>query len=504
VKQVQELLNGVNNLRHVVFADSIKDVLETHYQIQQAENGLKNVDLSDFSALEHEFEELKGKGDELDQQIQLLDGTTGRIEQQLKDSERQCKNLSDQQEETSDLADSKEDNLRQIVSVWPEFDTDARLKDADDEAENNPSESIENHRKAVYSEMNSKVHEIERNIADHNQSCQTIDAIVYDPDYREEHGAAFFKDVCGLQREVDRVHNRLRNNILVEKQDKLTQLKESFNNAFVTNLCHSIYQSINDGKRILEDLNKELEHHRFGADKEGYWFDWEWVPEYKEYWQFFDEIIKSPSLGDGATLFDTEMSKSSQRVRDQLMSMLLDEDEQKAMRELERISDYRNYRSYEIYKQPLNKEPIALSQYGTGSGGQLETPAYIIRSAAITSAFRFNEGDTHLRTVLVDEAFSKMDETRSKEVINYLTEALGLQLLFIMPTSKSGPFMDLISNQFVFSKVPLAGGAKKGELRTKVLVDRQQCNQERISELWSHHRRTIRHQAGLDFMEEFA
>jgi energy-coupling factor transporter ATP-binding protein EcfA2 len=504
VKQVQELLNGVNNLRHVVFADSIKDVLETHYQIQQAENGLKNVDLSDFSALEHEFEELKGKGDELDQQIQLLDGTTGRIEQQLKDSERQCKNLSDQQEETSDLADSKEDNLRQIVSVWPEFDTDARLKDADEEAENNPAESIENHRKAVYSEMNSKVHEIERNIADHNQSCQTIDAIVYDPDYREEHGAAFFKDVCGLQREVDRVHNRLRNNILVEKQDKLTQLKESFNNAFVTNLCHSIYQSINDGKRILEDLNKELEHHRFGADKEGYWFDWEWVPEYKEYWQFFDEIIKSPSIGDGATLFDSELSKSSQRIRDQLMSMLLDEDEQKAMRELERISDYRNYRSYEIYKQPLNKEPIALSQYGTGSGGQLETPAYIIRSAAITSAFRFNEGDTHLRTVLVDEAFSKMDETRSKEVINYLTEALGLQLLFIMPTSKSGPFMDLISNQFVFSKVPLAGGAKKGELQTKVLVDRQQCNQERISELWSHHRRTIRHQAGLDFMEEFA
>lgn len=503
-RQAQELLNSVNNLRHVVFADSIKDVLETHYQIRQAESALKQVDLSDFSALEEEFESLKEKGDELDQQIQTLDGTTGRIEQQLKDSERQCKNLSDQQEETADLAEFKEDNLRQIVSVWPEFDTDARLKDADEEAANNPAESIENHRKAVYSEMNSKVHEIERNIADHNQSCQTIDAIVYDPDYREEHGVPFFRDVCSLQREVDRVHNRLRNNILVEKQDKLTQLKESFNNAFVTNLCHSIYQSINDGKRILEDLNRELEHHRFGADKEGYWFDWEWVPEYKEYWQFFDEIIKSPSLGDGATLFDTEMSKSSQRVRDQLMSMLLDEDEQKAMRELERISDYRNYRSYEIYKQPLNKEPIALSQYGTGSGGQLETPAYIIRSAAITSAFRFNEGDTHLRTVLVDEAFSKMDETRSKEVINYLTEALGLQLLFIMPTSKSGPFMDLISNQFVFSKVPLAGGAKKGELKTKVLVDRQQCNQERIRELWSNHRRTIRHQAGLDFMEEFA
>ena len=209
-------------------------------------------------------------------------------------------------------------------------------------------------------------------------------------------------------------------------------------------------------------------------------------------------------MGDGATLFTAELSASSVKVRDQLMNMLLDDDEQKAMRELERISDYRNYRSYEIYKQPLNKEPIALSQYGTGSGGQLETPAYIIRSAAITSAFRFNEGDTHLRIVLVDEAFSKMDEARSKEVINYLTESLGLQLLFIMPTSKSGPFMDLVSNQFVFSKVPLTGGQKKGELQTRVLVDRQQCNQEKVKELWANHRRTIRHQASLDFMEEFA
>jgi uncharacterized protein YPO0396 len=142
-----------------------------------------------------------------------------------------------------------------------------------------------------------------------------------------------------------------------------------------------------------------------------------------------------------------------------------------------------------------------LSQYGTGSGGQLETPAYIIRSAAITSAFRFNEGDSHLRMVLVDEAFSKMDETRSKEVIRYLTESLGLQLLFIMPTSKSGPFMDMISNQFVFSKVPLLNGQKRGELNTKVLVDRQQCNQEKIQELWANHRKVIRKQAELDFLE---
>jgi len=103
--------------------------------------------------------------------------------------------------------------------------------------------------------------------------------------------------------------------------------------------------------------------------------------------------------------------------------------------------------------------------------------------------------------VLVDEAFSKMDETRSREVIKYLTETLGLQLLFIMPTSKSGPFMDLISNQFVFSKCPTTSPV--GELNTRVLVDRQRCNSDKIKELWANHRRTVRHQYALDFMEEF-
>lgn len=504
LRQAQQLLDAVNLLRHVTFADQMQSMLDTQYAMTQAENSLKGVDVSSFGDIEHEFTALKEKADDLDAQIKELDGELGRLQQQLNDAEKAVKALSEHQEQTSDTADAKEDALRSIVGIWPDFDLEKRLEQADKEAEESPVDAIENLRKSVSQELNSIAYEIERNITEHNQTCQTVDSIVYAPDYRDEHGAKFFTGVCDLQREVERVHNRLKNNILVEKQDKLHQLRESFNNVFVTNLCHSIYQAINDGKRILEDLNKELAHHQFGADRETYWFDWEWVPEYKEYFQFFDEVIKNPALGDGATLFTAELSASSVKVRDQLMDMLLDDDEQKAMRELERISDYRNYRSYEIYKQPLNKEPIALSQYGTGSGGQLETPAYIIRSAAITSAFRFNEGDTHLRIVLVDEAFSKMDETRSKEVINYLTESLGLQLLFIMPTSKSGPFMDLVSNQFVFSKVPLTGGQKKGELQTRVLVDRQQCNQEKVKELWANHRRTIRHQASLDFMEEFA
>ncbi|MGJ3254916.1 MAG: hypothetical protein ACFE0K_01190 [Alcanivorax sp.] len=104
--------------------------------------------------------------------------------------------------------------------------------------------------------------------------------------------------------------------------------------------------------------------------------------------------------------------------------------------------------------------------------------------------------------VIVDEAFMHMDESRSKSVINYLTKTLGLQLIFIMPTSKPGPFLDLISNQFVFSKIPSL--VTVGEINTRVLVDRQQLNQERISELWEQQRRVIRKQVALDFMDELS
>ncbi|MEQ8800428.1 MAG: SbcC/MukB-like Walker B domain-containing protein, partial [Haliea sp.] len=331
------------------------------------------------------------------------------------------------------------------------------------------------------------------------QQAQPADHVLADT-AEELHSAPFFGHVHAMRQQLDNLHNRLRNNVLLGKQEELGRLRDTFNTTFVSDLCHEIHQSVREGERTLKNLNRELEHHCFGADRERFAFDWNWLPEFKEYWDFFREIIDIPNLGDGSSLFDASLSDKAGAVRDRLLALLLDGDEQQALRELERISDYRKYRRYDILKHPENKAPIRLSQYGTGSGGQLETPAYIIRAAAITSAFRFNEGDSHLRMVIVDEAFMHMDETRSREVIGYLTKTLGLQLIFIMPTSKSGPFLDLVSNQFVFSKVP--SPAPVGELNTRVLLDRQQLNVERVAELWAQHRRVIRQQGALDFMDE--
>ncbi len=496
MQEVARLVQAVDGLKPLQYADAIAGILSIQREIQTLESKIEQLDLTEFEALERKLQETRDTEHQLAEAEGALRTAVGELQQQLRSSDELCRRLSDEQGRNRDKVEQWEENLRLLASVWPDVDVDARLQQADQEAPALNADVAQQQRAEVERGLRSSERKLGEAIQSHNQQCRPGDAIIYHGS--DEYDAALFKKICAVRQEIDRVYNALKNNILVEKHQQLQQLKESFNSAFVTHLCHAIHQAINSGQRQIRQLNQELQHHRFGADRETFRFDSHWIPEYREYARFFEEVIKHPGLGDEVTLFDAELSKKSRQVCDSLMAMLLDEDEQKAFRELERIADYRNYRRYEIYKEVEGKSPIALSEYGTGSGGQLETPAYIIRSAAITSAFRFAEGSNHLRMVLVDEAFSKMDETRSREVINYLTESLGLQLTFIMPTSKCGPFMDLISNEFVFAKCP--SEQPRGQLNTRVLVDRKCCNREKIKDLWANHRRTVHQQAELDFL----
>ncbi|VUD51725.1 Chromosome partition protein Smc [Thalassocella blandensis] len=501
-QQVYEIFQHVDQIKETRCGQLLQEACRIQRKISQAETSLDNLDLSDFDALETQLVQLKDQYAALDIQAGELQQQLGGLREKETQIGKKISDMADALEKLQDEQDKLEQQVRDIAGYYPDFEFESALQEAEQRAEKAGADfDFIDELKTLAQQLESVERKLYHTITEHNQSALQHAQIVYDLDHHERHSSEFFNAIVKLFDELERLHNVLRNNVLVDKYARLESLKESFNTAFVTNLCHSIYQAICQGKRVLEELNQELEDHRFGADRERFYFGWQWVPEYKEYWKFFKTIIDMPNLGDGAGLFDAELSKDACLVRDKLFDMLLSQDEQMALRELERISDYRNYRQYEIYKEPEGKAPIALSQYGTGSGGQLETPAYIIRSAAVTSAFRFSEGQSHCRMVLVDEAFSKMDENRSREVIHYLTATLGLQLIFIMPTSKSGPFMDLISNQFVFAKLPSAKPV--GELKTCVLVDRKVCNQEKIKALWANHRKTIRQQAALDFMESF-
>jgi len=498
MQEVKRLLDTVDKLQTSSYADSIAALLSVHREIRSVELLIEQLDVSEYQSLDVKLAQLKTEERTALDTLNRLNGEAGGLKVKIEQLGTRIENLGERKDRAQEAMLQAEQELHAVHAVWPEFSLEARLRFADQEAASFDAERAAREREEIETRLATSERQMSNVIVQHNQRCRPVDAIVYTA-FNGVHDAALFKSICELRREIDRIYNILKNNVLVEKHEQLQGLKQSFNNAFVAHLCQEIYQAILDGQRQLEALNKELVNHRFGSDREQFRFAAEWVPEFKEYWRFLEEVVRNPAMSEGAALFDAELSPKSAAVRDNLMNLLLGADEQQSLRELERIADYRNYHRYEIYKEVEGKPPIALSEYGTGSGGQLETPAYIVRSASITSALRYGEGVNHLRMVLVDEAFSKMDEARSREVIDYLTKSLGLQLIFIMPTSKCGPFMDLISNEFVFAKVP---SAPRGQLNTRVLVDRKVCNQDRIKELWAQHRRTVRQQAELDFMDD--
>lgn len=497
---VRQLQSQVKQFQPLNWVSAATEMLEAQRELAETEKALENLDLSDHAELEEKQHQAKALHQQLETKKKELTEEQGKLGEKLRACSEDITKLADKSERFQQEQEGAEEALRACIRYWPGLDVDPRIEAMDDRIRNSQGLiDFEAEEKELTEQLTTGIVALQRILGQYNDQAQPADQVLTDS-VAEIHSAPFFGHIYGLNQQVDNLHNRLRNNVLLEKQEQLSSLRDTFNTTFVSDLCSQIHQAVKGGERVLRSLNKELEHHQFGADRERFSFVWHWIPEYKEYWDFFKEVLEIPNLGDGASLFDTSMSDKAESVRDRLLTLLLDSDEQQALRELNRISDYRKYRRYDILKHPEGKDAISLSQYGTGSGGQLETPAYIIRAAAITSAFRFNEGDSHLRMVIVDEAFMHMDESRSKSVINYLTNTLGLQLIFIMPTSKSGPFLDLISNQFVFSKVP--SPVRVGELNTRVLIDPQQLQQERVKELWEHHRRVIRQQGALDFMEE--
>jgi energy-coupling factor transporter ATP-binding protein EcfA2 len=498
MQESQRLLEAVDLIGPVHYAQALEAILDLHRDLRRVDLLLSQLDASEHRSLDDQLAQLRAEEQQLLEHIGTLNREHGDIGRRRTDILRGLELLSAEKESAQSAVLTAEKALSAVHAQWPQFDLDARLRHADEEAKTFDALRAQNERAELEKALRAAERAMDATLQQHNQKCRAADRVIL-PSFTGAYDERLFGAICALRGELDRVFNILKNNVLVEKHEQLKQLKQSFNNAFVSHLCQEIHQSIQEGKRQLDQLNKELENHRFGSDRERFRFAQDWVPEFREYWRFLEEVVRSPVIGEEATLFEARLTPKSALVRDALMNLLLGADEQQALRELERIADYRNYHRYEIYKEVEGKPPIALSEYGTGSGGQLETPAYIIRAASITSALRHAEGTNHLRMVLVDEAFSKMDEARSREVIDYLTNTLGLQIVFIMPTSKCGPFMDLVSNEFVFAKVP---SAPRGQLNTRVLVDRKQCNQERIQELWARHRRAVREQAELDFMQE--
>jgi energy-coupling factor transporter ATP-binding protein EcfA2 len=299
-----------------------------------------------------------------------------------------------------------------------------------------------------------------------------------------------------LGRSVSTLHNSLESIGLYNNRAKVEEAERSFHDVFTKQFCVEIKSKVDEGVRMLRQLNIELEKLKFGTDR--FSIDWsKWEPEFQEYYGFFSAVAELADLPDAVDLFgEAELSPKHIEVRDRLVKLLLDQDQDSAGRELLRIADYRNYRRYEIWNDFDSGGRIALSTWGTGSGGQLETPAYIVRAAVVTNRLRLFEKGASLKLLVSDESFSRMDEPRARAVLRYMRESMGLQLVSAMPTKHAGALRPEFDREFSFSRTSVPNN---GEINFVSDCDERIFKKDRMREVWEAQRQEVREQAKLLF-----
>lgn len=481
---VQRLILDIRQPAIEAHARLVSEATRKGLEVQQQ---LQLLDTSEIADLDTELKTVKGSRADLKTERDKHIGRRDSIAEGLVSTEAAIEHGSKVVEDEDDAVRQQRGNLLPVVRHIPEFkpeEAEAELAeklDDPDLTEAGISDRLEscrgrkgNHKQTFREEVSSynmgDVRAGERISLD-TQKIEELDAL------------AAVTEALG---HINHQHRVQVGTGLADKAEQLKKAEGSFNTAFTSDFCNLLNDSLRKGKLTLDGLNSELKEFRFG--EETYRFNASWVPGMKQYADFFREVINIDGLGESQDLFSTEdLSEGMAQVRDELMGLLLSTDSEAAKKKLIEISDYRNYHHYEIYKEVPDRAPVALSTYGTASGGQFETPAYVIRLAAISSAFRLREKSPgHLRMVVTDEAFGKMDEARARAVLDYMSRKMGFQVIFIVPNTRAGTFLDMATHQMVFSKIDTEAGP--GELRHLILVHWQKLNNIALAELWQRQR----------------
>jgi energy-coupling factor transporter ATP-binding protein EcfA2 len=488
----------------VDLAHGIAEVLETASARKEIHERLGALDLTECDALDSKIREVKAAVEDLSARKDRITLDIGSNTKEIETVIQEIKAFDDNLQEKQRHLSAGRSILERYAAQWPDFQLQERI-DRIEANRSAPRALLTLEGDNFGARMNDGAMDAELALETYNRTGLRGTSLNY-THFKElnlvrnantENLVTCFSLACDLVRQIDGSLNFLRNDILAKHKEKLTEMTGRFNSTFVAHICHTLHNAVRQGKSRLDSFNRKLRDHFFG--EEYYQFEYKWIPEFHEYYRFFEEAARLNPEAEHSLFGNADLSEESQKIFTEICTKLLDDDIERSVRDLRRISDYRNYRTYDI-KKCLPDRAISLKTYGAGSGGQMETPSYVIRSAGLASALRFGEGYSHLRTVIIDESFSKMDETRCKAVLDYLSGTLGLQIIFAVPTKSAGALHDHVDQVLQVTK--FSQDLPRGELNTGVMVIPTILKKNPVAELWQRQRVAIENQAHqMTFLE---
>jgi uncharacterized protein YPO0396 len=217
---------------------------------------------------------------------------------------------------------------------------------------------------------------------------------------------------------------QFREQIETAKQDARRQLAEDY--------LYRLYDSFEFMDEQLTDMNRALRVEAANAGWGKYQFTHHALIQHKSLY----ELIKAVGQSGSSALPEIEALKTNAAEElDRLANALLSSSPEQIDQYV--LTDYREFFDFDLVLKREDGRDVHFNDVTEeGSGGENQLPYYIAIFSAMYQMYRQKrDGKPGCGVVLLDEAFSKMDETRIDSALG-LARHLGLQLIMITPGDK--------------------------------------------------------------------
>ena len=438
-KQYQELHYMTERLKAARDFESLKEESKYYVNLSGAEKELGKVNKKK-TALEEtirtlkegQYKELQQKEQSLKQQMRELQASIGENQGQMSEKIRRHENLSGangqrrlQLEEmlqgyvpNEEIEQEVQEQLRKRSGQSLKNQKNAELA-ALSAGEQEKAETLRTARnRYIFAYPSSQFNGSEKS----NEAYEKL-LEEYQTDYEPAYEAEF-------EKQCDFIYKSLRENVIA-----------------------TIHGDIKAAKRHAYEINRLLRETNFSDST----YQIKIEPAKNENGQFFEmlmaEELDSKNLDnagfDGQLSFgeDTFYQKYEQKIKlltDKFMPPR-DEDEQvraKKRQEMEQYADYRNYLSFSMFEQVTDEQGNVIRENfvddmaGRDSGGEGQNPKYVALLAGFAMLYmQQSNRDSKIKLVLLDEAFSKMDQERSAVCLKYARK-MDLQLIVCVPDER--------------------------------------------------------------------
>lgn len=220
----------------------------------------------------------------------------------------------------------------------------------------------------------------------------------------------------------------LKNVKIDETRQQLEQKSQQLEDAFMNDFVAELKEKMDRAGDEIDSINEELRKTPFGTDT--YRFEMKQRSDRSAYFNIvkkLDEYRDAPELmmamERGNTQLDHDISE--------FMSVILsDEDEQE-------YTDYRSYFNYDMRivsrQGEADIEAELSKKQGSASGGEKQTPYFIILAASLMQCYPRDACCERL--AFIDEAFSALSRERIEQMVKYLEEN-HFQVLYAAPPDK--------------------------------------------------------------------